>query len=213
MQDLPELKGKVLGCFCPPRQCHGEVLIDFVEKLGTENMSHYKLFDPELYDNFDVAGRTMTKNLMDYIGFTIIDPGEIEKYTYDMAVEHEGKQYKIEFEVKQREHFDKVFNLQYNTFDVPVRKQHNTSDIFIMFNEDGTNFLVCPMMRIHKAPRKEKMADQRHGGGTGGIKIVEEFYAVFNQLADFYSVDNEGVELVRLSILRHPLLDLITERV
>lgn len=26
MSRLPELKGKVLGCFCRPRRCHGDVL-------------------------------------------------------------------------------------------------------------------------------------------------------------------------------------------
>lgn len=24
---LPELRGKVLGCFCAPKQCHGDVLV------------------------------------------------------------------------------------------------------------------------------------------------------------------------------------------
>lgn len=26
LQDLKELKGKILGCFCAPRKCHGDVL-------------------------------------------------------------------------------------------------------------------------------------------------------------------------------------------
>jgi hypothetical protein len=30
---LPELKGKVLGCFCSPLPCHGEVLLDLLKKL------------------------------------------------------------------------------------------------------------------------------------------------------------------------------------
>lgn len=30
---LPELKGKVLGCFCKPKACHGDVLADLVNKL------------------------------------------------------------------------------------------------------------------------------------------------------------------------------------
>jgi hypothetical protein len=29
---LPELKGKVLGCWCAPRRCHGEVLIKLLEE-------------------------------------------------------------------------------------------------------------------------------------------------------------------------------------
>lgn len=30
--DLHELKGKTLGCWCHPQRCHGEVLIELVEK-------------------------------------------------------------------------------------------------------------------------------------------------------------------------------------
>jgi hypothetical protein len=28
---LPELKGKVLGCWCKPLQCHGEVLAELAD--------------------------------------------------------------------------------------------------------------------------------------------------------------------------------------
>lgn len=34
MAALPELRGKVLGCWCAPRSCHGDVL---VELAGTED--------------------------------------------------------------------------------------------------------------------------------------------------------------------------------
>jgi hypothetical protein len=27
MKDLPELDGKVLGCYCSPKSCHGDVLV------------------------------------------------------------------------------------------------------------------------------------------------------------------------------------------
>lgn len=27
MADLPELRGKVLGCWCSPKACHGDVLV------------------------------------------------------------------------------------------------------------------------------------------------------------------------------------------
>jgi len=29
MRDLPELKGKVLGCWCKPKSCHGDILIKY----------------------------------------------------------------------------------------------------------------------------------------------------------------------------------------
>lgn len=33
ISSLHELKGKVLGCFCKPLACHGDVLVELVEKL------------------------------------------------------------------------------------------------------------------------------------------------------------------------------------
>lgn len=34
LNDLHELKGKVLGCWCKPKSCHGDVLVELVEKLN-----------------------------------------------------------------------------------------------------------------------------------------------------------------------------------
>ena len=36
MGALDELKGKVLGCWCKPRACHGDILVQLAEKLGGE---------------------------------------------------------------------------------------------------------------------------------------------------------------------------------
>jgi hypothetical protein len=33
MGSLTELKGKVLGCWCSPNACHGDVLVDLANKL------------------------------------------------------------------------------------------------------------------------------------------------------------------------------------
>jgi len=32
MNALPSLAGKVLGCWCPPKPCHGEILIKLVKE-------------------------------------------------------------------------------------------------------------------------------------------------------------------------------------
>jgi len=29
MRDLPELRGKILGCWCKPKSCHGDILIKY----------------------------------------------------------------------------------------------------------------------------------------------------------------------------------------
>lgn len=32
LKDLNELKGKKLGCWCKPKKCHGDILIELIEK-------------------------------------------------------------------------------------------------------------------------------------------------------------------------------------
>jgi hypothetical protein len=32
LNDLHELKGKVLGCWCSPKSCHGDILMELIEK-------------------------------------------------------------------------------------------------------------------------------------------------------------------------------------
>ena len=33
LRDLHELEGKVLGCWCAPKRCHGDVLLELLGKL------------------------------------------------------------------------------------------------------------------------------------------------------------------------------------
>jgi hypothetical protein len=32
LNDLHELKGKTLGCWCKPKSCHGDILVELVQK-------------------------------------------------------------------------------------------------------------------------------------------------------------------------------------
>ncbi len=36
MAALPELAGKVLGCHCTPKRCHGEILLKLLKEAGLE---------------------------------------------------------------------------------------------------------------------------------------------------------------------------------
>lgn len=33
INELPELKGKILGCYCHPQPCHGDILVKLINKL------------------------------------------------------------------------------------------------------------------------------------------------------------------------------------
>lgn len=37
MSRIHELKGKILGCYCKPKSCHGDMLIKIIEELDAEN--------------------------------------------------------------------------------------------------------------------------------------------------------------------------------
>ena len=32
LKDLHELKGKTLGCWCKPKSCHGDILVELIER-------------------------------------------------------------------------------------------------------------------------------------------------------------------------------------
>lgn len=34
LKNLPELKDKILGCWCAPKACHGDILIKLVNELN-----------------------------------------------------------------------------------------------------------------------------------------------------------------------------------
>ena len=34
LDSLDELEGKILGCWCKPKSCHGDVLVELIEKKG-----------------------------------------------------------------------------------------------------------------------------------------------------------------------------------
>lgn len=34
LKDLDELENKILGCWCKPKSCHGDVLVELVNKKG-----------------------------------------------------------------------------------------------------------------------------------------------------------------------------------
>ena len=36
LNDLHELKGKTLGCWCKPKACHGDVLVELVNNLDKQ---------------------------------------------------------------------------------------------------------------------------------------------------------------------------------
>lgn len=37
MRELYELQNKILGCWCKPKACHGDILKELVERLPQEN--------------------------------------------------------------------------------------------------------------------------------------------------------------------------------
>lgn len=36
MSELPNLRGKILGCHCKPKACHGDVIIKILQELDME---------------------------------------------------------------------------------------------------------------------------------------------------------------------------------
>ena len=43
LKDLSELEGKVLGCWCKPKSCHGDVLIELANKSNNLPNKYFKI--------------------------------------------------------------------------------------------------------------------------------------------------------------------------
>jgi len=39
LSDLSELKGKTLGCYCKPKSCHGDVLVELIKEFQKLDIS------------------------------------------------------------------------------------------------------------------------------------------------------------------------------
>lgn len=37
MSKIHQLKGKILGCYCKPKDCHGDMLVKILEEIEVEN--------------------------------------------------------------------------------------------------------------------------------------------------------------------------------
>ena len=46
IKKLPMLRGKVLGCWCKPFPCHGDVLVDLLNSLTDEEMGKWPKINP-----------------------------------------------------------------------------------------------------------------------------------------------------------------------
>ena len=45
MNSLHELRGKVLGCWCAPDACHGDVLMELINKMGLSSIISYPVLN------------------------------------------------------------------------------------------------------------------------------------------------------------------------
>lgn len=59
LADLHELEGKTLGCFCKPKACHGDVLVELLNNLNQENKdtSMFKEYTPMQYLAIDIGNQ------------------------------------------------------------------------------------------------------------------------------------------------------------
>ena len=55
LADIHELQGKTLGCFCKPKACHGDVLVELVNQLNPNMETKMKEFNPIQYIAIDIA--------------------------------------------------------------------------------------------------------------------------------------------------------------
>ena len=62
LRRLPELEGKRLGCFCKPKACHGDVLVELIEGLVLSETEKESCPNGQQVEGVSEEGRCLAKN-------------------------------------------------------------------------------------------------------------------------------------------------------
>lgn len=69
---IKSLKGKKLGCFCKPKKCHGDIIVDYLENLQKISLA---IVGSRSFDNYQYLKETVDWFLIDKEATKIISGG------------------------------------------------------------------------------------------------------------------------------------------
>lgn len=127
----------------------------------------HKYFEPQDFDKFDAAAKTVAQLFWKRLGYNCIENPDI--YGVDLLVEGKGKQFGCEVEVKQLWH---GHEFPFPTLHLPYRKKK--------FTEQPTSFFVLNNGMTHAAIVSRKAVKAAPVNIVKNYKVPtgERFYAI-----------------------------------
>lgn len=113
-----------------------------------------KVFTREDYNEHDKPSKVEAKLFWESNGHKV-DLDEKDSFTFDLKVEKENQWLEVEVEHKTVWK-EKEWPINFDTVDVPYRKHANTSDIYMLFNNNYDGMCITEMDNIHNAPTSRK---------------------------------------------------------
>ena len=108
-------------------------------------METKRKFNKEAYDSMDKPCRIALRDMMTARGYELVGDIDKEEYKkYDLMFVKDGKN--LSFENEMRRPFNSIKNY-YDTIHIPIRKAHNQSDWYIVWNIGCTE---CAMIKTSK---------------------------------------------------------------
>lgn len=165
---LPELRGKVLGCYCPPLACHGDVL-EYFANLNTVNsfrgefffLSNFYWSPVKSYPTAEhayQAGKTKSKSERNYIK-RLDSPAKAKQAGRDVTLRKNWDNIKLDVMyrvVKEKFSGKKMACLLLSTCKATLIEGNTYNDTYWgVCNGRGENNLGKILMRVREEIRKK----------------------------------------------------------
>lgn len=108
----------------------------------------YKPFSKELYEKYDALGKQMVKSFMIQNGYTFVNDEEAYK-SHDIVFSKNGDEIRVEVQVCTSWN---TLKFPYPTMNMPIRKKHNTCDLFVTVSKSGSSLIIIPMETMLNSP-------------------------------------------------------------
>lgn len=108
----------------------------------------YKPFNKQLYEQYDALGKQSVKSFMKQLGYKLVSEDEAFK-SHDLVFEKNGDEIRVEVQVCTSWN---SLKFPYATMNMPIRKKHNTCDLFVTVSKTGSALIIISMETMLSSP-------------------------------------------------------------
>ena len=127
-------------------------------------MKDKRPFNKEAYDSMDMPSKVALREMMKSKGYELVGDINKEEYKkYDLMFKQGDEE--VTFEIEMRKPFD-LIKANYDTVHIPIRKENNQSDWYIVWNIGCTEFALIETAKIRAHAKGDGLAYIECNEGT-----------------------------------------------